>query len=130
MTPEHTGQYIFTVLISDVIEKVGPEKVGAVITDNAANMQLAWQLLKQKYPNLITYGCQAHGLNLLIRDILKLPTMHKIVKKATQLMKYFTHKSVVREALKIIHKEKLGKTSALQKTVETICIIYTKFTSE
>jgi hypothetical protein len=54
----HTGEYICSIL-SQAIDEVDQDKITAVITDNAANMKLAWRLLKDKYPTLITYGCQA-----------------------------------------------------------------------
>ena len=44
-TSSHTGEYIAEVL-SDAIEKVGSNKVMFLVTDNASNMQKAWQLLK------------------------------------------------------------------------------------
>lgn len=67
----HTAEYTFEVL-AECIEEVGPEKVSALVTDNAANMKAAWQLIKKKYPHILAYGCVAHGLNLLFTDIAKI----------------------------------------------------------
>lgn len=67
-TSSHTGQYMCDV-ISEAIEELGPGRVMALVTDNAANMQLGWELLEQKYPWLLCFGCLAHSLNLLAKDI-------------------------------------------------------------
>jgi hypothetical protein len=106
-----TGEYICSILSQD--------KVRAVITDHAANMKLAWRLLKDKYPTLITYGCQAHGLNLLIRDIINLPLIKKVLGKCMKIIKFFTQKQLPRQWLKNVQLEKGGKEIALTKPVET-----------
>jgi hypothetical protein len=36
-------------------------------------MQGAWDILEEKYPGLICNGCAAHTMNLLVKDICKLP---------------------------------------------------------
>ena len=43
-------------------------KVVAVVTDNAANMNFLRETLEKKTP-LITYGCGAHQMNLLVGDL-------------------------------------------------------------
>ena len=53
--------------ISNVIEEVGQEHI-SIITDNAANMRASWQLLHNKYPDLIANGCVAHAGNLIPSD--------------------------------------------------------------
>ena len=35
----------------------------AVITDNAVNIKLMRQHIKQNYPSIQEFGCAAHGLN-------------------------------------------------------------------
>jgi hypothetical protein len=90
----HTGEYIASQL-SSVIQEVGAEKVFAVMTDNARNMKAAWDILKQKYPNLITAGCSAHGINLLLCDIMKLKTMQQLTTKAKELVKYIKRTHIV-----------------------------------
>jgi hypothetical protein len=117
----HTGEYICSIL-SQAIDEIGQDKVRAVITDNAANMKLAWRLLKDKYPTLITYGCQTHachGLNLLIRDIINLPLIKKVLGKCLKIIKFFTQKQLPRQWLKKVQLEKGGKEIALTKPVET-----------
>lgn len=55
----------------EVIEKLGSEKFSCVITDNAAVMRAAWKLIEGKFPHISANSCTTHGMNLLIKDILK-----------------------------------------------------------
>ena len=41
----------------------------AIVTDNAANMKKMRSLVQTNKPNLIQYGCSAHQLNLLSKDL-------------------------------------------------------------
>ncbi|CAI6369789.1 unnamed protein product [Macrosiphum euphorbiae] len=74
----HTGEHIAEQIIS-VIEDIGPRKVFGVVTDNAKNMKKAWTLITEKYPHITSYGCVAHGLNLLINDIIKINSLTDII---------------------------------------------------
>lgn len=79
-TESRTGNFI-TGIRSTAIEEVGPHKVYALVTDNAKNMKAAWGILENKYPHLITFGCVAHGLNLLVKDVLSLTGIEEIIDK-------------------------------------------------
>lgn len=56
--------------ISNVIDEVGKEKIVCLVTDNAPVMVAAHQEIEGKYPNISAFGCAAHCINLLIKDIL------------------------------------------------------------
>ncbi|KAL2620040.1 hypothetical protein R1flu_000245 [Riccia fluitans] len=47
--------------------------------DNAASNILAGKLVREKYPYIIFGGCVAHGLDLLMEDIGKLPWVSGVV---------------------------------------------------
>lgn len=47
----HTGNYIAEV-IGEVIEKIGPNKILAIVSDNASNVQNARKIIEEKYPNI------------------------------------------------------------------------------
>ncbi|XP_011858393.1 PREDICTED: zinc finger BED domain-containing protein 1-like [Vollenhovia emeryi] len=89
-----TEEYISDKLIK-VIDTIGPEKTTAVITDNAKNMKKAWRLIKRKYDHIFTIGCIAHGLNLLMKDIMKLESLKELKENAKSIVKVFNHKHVV-----------------------------------
>lgn len=56
--------------IGKVLEELGASKFVALVTDNANVMKATWPLIEEKYPKISAYGCAAHCLNLLIKDIL------------------------------------------------------------
>jgi len=66
----HTSDYI-AIELCTVIEKIGPEKVYGITTDNAANMKAAWTIVKDKYPHIQTYSCASHSMQLFAMDVEK-----------------------------------------------------------
>lgn len=76
--------------IKETINEIGPQKVFGLITDNAANMKAAWSLIgaDENYKHILTYGCAAHGLNLLFSDLTKnIRSFNVLIDKATELVK-------------------------------------------
>ena len=70
----HTGLYIADELKA-VINDLGPQKVFALVTDDAVNMKAAWSKVEESYPHITPIGYAAHALNLLLNDIVALKTM-------------------------------------------------------
>lgn len=87
----HTGAYIAE-LIEVKINEIGPNKVYALCTDNAANMRLAWDLLREEFPSPIGYGCSAHGMSLYARDIAKIPEIKAVTTNANIVLKWLKFK--------------------------------------
>ena len=83
----HTVWYL-AVLIAEKIEKIGEEKVLALVTDNAATMKRAWEILKTRFPRLLSYRCSAHSMDLLAKDICKLLCVQPIVEQAMAVSEY------------------------------------------
>lgn len=70
---EHTGRYIADSILSVINElegAVGSGVVTSVVTDNAANMQKAWKYVSEARPGIVCSGCGAHGMNLVMKDML------------------------------------------------------------
>ena len=61
-------------LFESIIEEVGAGKVSALVTDGAANMLAAHELVKKDYPRIQTIRCASHVLNLIAKDVEKLHT--------------------------------------------------------
>ena len=55
--------------LSEVIDKIGKEKIVQMCTDNAANYVLAGNILMDKYPHLFWTPYAAHVLDLTLEDI-------------------------------------------------------------
>jgi hypothetical protein len=120
----HTGKFIFEIL-NEAIEVVGSEKVHAFVSDNARNMKAAWNLLKEKYQTLIIYGCLAHGLNLLAKDIASLEDFSNIIAHTKKIVQTFRNKHLPSQLFKKIQTES-GTGQALHVPVETRWGTYTK----
>jgi hypothetical protein len=71
--------------------------VQAVVTDN---MKLAWKLLKDKYPHLVTFGCLAHGLNLLAKDINNIESIKNVIGICKTIINLFSNHHVANQTLK------------------------------
>lgn len=59
--------------------------VGSLVTDNAANMNKMREELGEIRPEIIQYGCSAHQLNLLAKDL----EITGIQQHIVQIVKYF-----------------------------------------
>jgi len=71
-------------------------KVVSVVTDNAKNMERMRKDLEEEEPELITYGCLAHWLNLLGQDL----TPPQIMKHVVEVQKFFRNHHVPSAYLK------------------------------
>ncbi|KAL3693742.1 hypothetical protein R1sor_007393 [Riccia sorocarpa] len=52
-----------------MIEELEPENVLQFVANNAAVNRKAGDLIREKYPHIVSGGCVAHGLNLLAHDL-------------------------------------------------------------
>lgn len=89
-----TAAYLVS-LIQPIIEELGPQRLTAVVTDNASNMDSFRSQLKAHYPHLITYGCMAHILNLLLKDIIgnNLISSSNVITRAQLIVNEITRSS-------------------------------------
>ena len=56
--------------ITKIIEKIDPNKITALVTDNAANCVKAREMITSRFPNIINLRCIAHFVNLITKDIM------------------------------------------------------------
>ena len=107
----HTGIYIAN-LIKTKINEIGSNKVFALCTDNAANMRLAWNLLREEFPSLVCFGCAAHGLSLYAKDIAKIPEIKAAACNANIVLKWLKFKqlphAILNEKCMEIHHRELA----------------------
>jgi len=114
----HTAAYIADELIN-VITELGSHKVFALVTDNAANMKAAWVIVKDTFPHITPIGCAAHGLNLLLGDIMGLQTMQTLYKKAKKVVKHVKNRQVISATFSAKQKQKKKATTSLQLPSKT-----------
>lgn len=77
--------------IFEVIEEIGPMKFSAVVTDNPKVMQKCWEIIELRYPWIAAYGCSAHGMNLVIKDIIEIPAHAKTIKEASKIIQFINN---------------------------------------
>ncbi|KAG5685058.1 hypothetical protein PVAND_014259 [Polypedilum vanderplanki] len=83
--------------IFEVIESLGSQKFCAFVSDNALVMKAVWKLIEAKYPNISAYGCAAHAVNLLIKDIVNTTESSKTIKNAEKIIKFVKNHHIVKD---------------------------------
>ena len=78
--------------------------VQSVVTDNAPAMAKMREGLNHNDKDLLTYGCLAHYLNLLGKDICGTDTNSKIFEKVEGVNKHFRNKHLPTSLLKEYEK--------------------------
>lgn len=104
----HNAPYLADLIIK-TIEKYGPEKFLVVIGDNAANMQSALNIVKEKFPKIIPLGCLAHLLHLLCGDILGCATVKSFMATAVDLVKTVKNSHLLKAIFDRLQSEKKFK---------------------
>ena len=56
--------------IKTILNKVGPDKFKAIVTDNGSNVKLARDLIVKEYPYILNLNCIAHFINLITKSVL------------------------------------------------------------
>jgi len=57
-------------------------------------MTLMRSYIKEKYPSIQGFGCSAHGLNLIIKDIIQIPNIQKLVQNSQSIVKEITDSNI------------------------------------
>jgi len=84
----HTGNFL-SEIIGEVIEKIGANKISAIVSDNASNVCSARQVIQNKYPNIENVRCIVHAINLIACDIVKNSFGDRLLKKVNILASFF-----------------------------------------
>ena len=114
----HDGEF-YAQKVSEIMEKVGPMKVIGYITDNASVMKKSWRLLTQKYPHLIAFGCAAHGLNLLCKDIMSIRRLKRLEQSVNAIVKVFKKSALLSGRIKELSSQKGAEKVELKLSNKT-----------
>jgi hypothetical protein len=87
--------------------------VNAVVTDNAANMKAAWRIIIAAFFHIICYGCSAHGLNLLMKDLIGISEITLFFNDVKIVAKFFVYKIRPAALLRKKSREMFGKEMML-----------------
>ncbi len=112
--PHHTGAFLGVEIIK-IVEKIGPEKLCAVVSDNAPDTCVAQRILCQKYPHILNIRCIAHCINLITKDLCKHTLVVDTIRKVGIIHKYFTMSHAacqfLKDAIKILQIKGRGLKS-------------------
>jgi hypothetical protein len=89
----HTGDFIAE-KIEAVINRIGPLKFAAVVSDNGANVRKAREIIQTKYPYIKNIRCISHCINLISCDIVQHSFANKILKKVNILASFFRNNAI------------------------------------
>lgn len=81
--------------LKDVINEVGPQKVFAVVTDDAPEMMAAWALVEEAFPHISAIGCIACSVQQLFDDVARQPSMKALCRRAEQVVRYVNERKVL-----------------------------------
>jgi uncharacterized protein DUF659 len=83
-------------MLDAVVEKVGPENVVQVVTDNAANYKAKGEKLMDKRPTLFWTPCAAHCIDLMLEDLDKKIKVHSLtIAKARKITTYIYSRTLL-----------------------------------
>jgi hypothetical protein len=89
------------------IKEVGPYNVVQICTDNASSMEVAADIITNKYLHIYFQGCVVHTMNLLLEDWGKVTWMKEVLKKLRTIVKF-----IKRQHMLLVffpkHEEKLS----------------------
>ncbi|CAG8587334.1 12298_t:CDS:2, partial [Cetraspora pellucida] len=114
----HTGKFLADE-IQDIIETIGVEKFSGIVTDGAANMKLAKNLVVKAYPYILPIRCIAHHINLITKDILKQQWASNLMKKCQSIVKWTKLSHQAGELFRELQQEYLISGGGIQSSVKT-----------
>ncbi|XP_049386035.1 uncharacterized protein LOC125850206 [Solanum stenotomum] len=80
-------------LFESTIERIGPENVVQIVTDNASENVKAGSMMMGAYPHIYWTPCAAHCINLMFGDIFKVKPYASVFKKAIRIHSYISQRT-------------------------------------
>ena len=95
------------------------DRINSISADTCATMELAGSLFEKQLPYTFMVPCDSHGLQLLIKDVLSLPTLKNVLQKANRVVAAFKKSNKMMALLREHQEKELGKRVALASAVDT-----------
>ena len=86
LTLSEKDKACFSQQIMKIIEKIGGEKLMLLLTDNESNLKETLNILAETYSYLSVSGFAANDMKLLLKDIIKAPSVQDFLKKAKEML--------------------------------------------
>src|SRR6266496_5783777 len=114
----HTAKFL-TKQIDEIIMKIGPNKISAIVLDNAANIAAARNEISSKYPTIMNLKCIAHCFNLISHDIIKIPFAERLLRRYSIVVSFFKASYIAGSLLRDAIEEKKIQGGTLKTYVKT-----------
>ncbi len=89
----HTADFLVE-KIEEIINKVGSSRFSAIVSDNAANVKKAREIIHNKYPNIENIRCISHCINLIACDIVSHSFADRLLRKINVLTTFFNNSHI------------------------------------
>ncbi|GBB92851.1 hypothetical protein RclHR1_20670001 [Rhizophagus clarus] len=109
----HTAEYL-AVQIKNVIKKVGPDQISAIVSDNAANIKKARAIIHEKYLKIESIRCVSHCINLIACDIVSHNFADKLLRKVNILTAFFRNSYIAGDKFQKLIEESGIKGNGLK----------------
>ncbi len=114
----HTAEYLVQ-KIESILKDIGIQNFAAIVIDAGSNINLAQQIIMQRYPHIINIRCIAHCLNLVTKDFVKHAFATRILNWSSVITTYFKKSHLPQSLLEDKIKEKNIKGGGLKTYVST-----------
>ena len=114
----HTAEFL-TKQINEIIMKIGPNKISAIVSDNATNIAAARSEISSKYPTIMNLKCIAHCFNFISQDIIKIPFAERLLRRCSIVVSFFKASHIAGSLLRDAIEEKKIQGGTLKTYVKT-----------
>lgn len=78
-----------------------------MVTDNASNMRAAGRLIQAAHKHIFSAGCAAHGADLFLSVVGRMPMVAQLLKECNMVCKFFSQKQQPQALLSAISRTTL-----------------------
>ncbi|GBG46204.1 hypothetical protein CBR_g79615 [Chara braunii] len=99
MSGRNKGASAYYGILKRAIQEIGAEAVVGVVMDNAAVCAAAGRMVEADHPHIFSVPCTAHSLDLIFESFAKITWAGEVIKRASEVAKFFTNLSRVWDLL-------------------------------
>ncbi|XP_070702990.1 uncharacterized protein [Pempheris klunzingeri] len=107
----HTCTFIAEEL-KEIINEVGPQKVFAVVTDDAPEMMAARAQVEEAFPHISAISCTVCSIQQLLDDVVAQPSMKALCRRAEQVARHVRERKILEETFRRWQNAKIRNHSA------------------
>ncbi|KAJ2987987.1 hypothetical protein NUW54_g9257 [Trametes sanguinea] len=93
----HTARYIVQEVLKPVLNKIPPENVSAVVSDNTGNTRKGRELLAELFPHILNFQDCCHEMNLALLQINELSEFKEMIQDVKDILSFMHHSTYAME---------------------------------